>query len=222
MRDDTRGAEDPADPPHATRSFDARAVRRLLPHRDWMALLDRVESYDDDERRITGIKVLGQDEPTLAGYLPGRRVFPGTLIIEVLAQTCGLLMNVEYHVRRGGRIDHPDDIAALPLPPLSVLAESKVTQRGIAQAGDEIRLDCRVVLQRQDLYSFKVRASCRGAAIAEGTILLAYPAYMAASAGAARSVVGGTAAGSALPVASNAPAAIDPVGNGTASSMSRR
>jgi 3-hydroxyacyl-[acyl-carrier-protein] dehydratase len=154
-----------------------------------MALLDRVESYDRDERRITGIKLLGQNEPTLAGYLPDHRVFPGTLIIEVLAQTCGLLMNVEHHLHRGARLDHPDDIATLPPPPLSVLAGSKVAQRGLARAGDEIRLDCRVSLQRRELYSFEVRASCHGSAIAEGTILLAYPAYMVAPPGAAQAAV---------------------------------
>jgi 3-hydroxyacyl-[acyl-carrier-protein] dehydratase len=142
-----------------------------------MALLDRVESYDYADRRVVAVKAIAQSEPVLRGHFPGHPVFPGTLVIEALAQTSGILMNIEHHLHRGVRLDDSDD-AAIPPPPLSVLAESKIVQRGLAYPGDIIRLEARVVLQRKEFYNFRTQAMCRGEVIAEGTINLAFPAYM--------------------------------------------
>lgn len=63
-------------------------VQELLPHRSPMLMVDRILSLEED--RCTAIKCVSSGEPALQGHFPGDPVFPGTLLLEALAQTCAL------------------------------------------------------------------------------------------------------------------------------------
>lgn len=158
--------------------FDQGAVRRVLPHRSSMQLLDRVASYSPEERGMVGLKSVGQGEPFAYAYLPAAPVFPPVLVVEALAQTCGFLMNLEFLVRHGVELARLRR-AAIPLPaiPHSVLADSKVRHRSLASPGETLRLDARIVLQREQVYLFQVRAAVAEREVASGEITLAYPEY---------------------------------------------
>lgn len=170
------------DVPHdGTIRLDAVAMRKLLPHRHVMALLDSVEQYQPHVRRIRACKLVSSTEFALQGYLPRLPMFPPTLIVEALAQTCGIMMNMEKMQVEGidlFRLQDRDYLLALPEVPLSVLAESHVRQHSIVEPGQTIRLDAHVALQRGEFRYFKVAASVDSRAIASGTILLSYPTYM--------------------------------------------
>jgi len=61
-----------------------------LPHRYPFLLVDKVIEIDGD-RRIVGIKNVTFNEHFFQGHFPGTPVMPGVLIVEALAQVCGLL-----------------------------------------------------------------------------------------------------------------------------------
>ena len=61
--------------------LDIHGVRRILPHRYPMLLVDRVIEMDGD-RRALGIKNVSANEPYFQGHYPRQPIMPGVLIIE--------------------------------------------------------------------------------------------------------------------------------------------
>lgn len=60
-------------------------IRQIIPHREPFLLIDEIESME--ENRITGIKHVREEEPYFQGHFPQKKVMPGVLIVESLAQT---------------------------------------------------------------------------------------------------------------------------------------
>jgi 3-hydroxyacyl-[acyl-carrier-protein] dehydratase len=70
-------------------------ISRILPHRYPLLLIDRVLSYTlEPEITLTAIKNVTINEPFFPGHFPGNPVMPGVLIIEAMAQACGILAHV--------------------------------------------------------------------------------------------------------------------------------
>lgn len=71
-------------------SLDIMGVMRLLPHRYPFLLVDRVlECIKGDS--IRALKNVTVNEPFFPGHFPHQPVMPGVMIIEALAQACGIL-----------------------------------------------------------------------------------------------------------------------------------
>ncbi len=122
----------------------------LLPHRDVMALIDGVKEYYPQARKIIAYKRIPMNEFAMQGYFPNFPMFPGALVIEALAQTSGLMMNVERLEKEGVVVDRLEDreyLASLPEIPLSVLAESHIRQVTVATPARlsfcKLRLPCK-------------------------------------------------------------------------------
>ncbi len=71
--------------------LDGEAVRRLLPHRPPLLLVDGVEAISAEPPALKAFKQIDASEPVLAGHFPSRPIWPGVYCIEGLAQTCALL-----------------------------------------------------------------------------------------------------------------------------------
>ena len=178
MTSTTHSFRDQALPPI---ELDGDAIRKLLPHRDVMALLDRIQAYHPVERTIVAVKRIPMNEFSMQGQTSGRPHFPPTLLTECLAQASGIMMNMEGLQKLGVDLRRlPDRTYRTTIPdvPLSVLAESHLKHEFYAEPGETIYLQSRVAMQRGEFRYFHVRARTESRELADGTILLSYPTYM--------------------------------------------
>lgn len=75
--------------------IELKEIQKILPHRYPMLLIDRVISYTlEPEITLTAIKNVTINEPFFPGHFPGNPVMPGVLVIEAMAQACGILAHV--------------------------------------------------------------------------------------------------------------------------------
>ena len=75
--------------------IESAEIMKLLPHRYPFLLIDRVMSYTlEPEKTLTAIKNVSINEPFFQGHFPTTPVMPGVLILEAMAQACGVLAHV--------------------------------------------------------------------------------------------------------------------------------
>ncbi len=74
----------------APEQLDIQKILKLLPHRYPFLLVDRVTELVPG-KSATAIKNVTINEPFFPGHFPGRPVMPGVMVLEALAQTCGIL-----------------------------------------------------------------------------------------------------------------------------------
>lgn len=79
-------------------TFDIREIMGLLAHRYPFLLVDRVTDYQP-KHSLTAIKNVTYNEPFFPGHFPLVPTMPGVLMLEALAQACGLLAVLDSGVR---------------------------------------------------------------------------------------------------------------------------
>ncbi len=70
--------------------FDIEAIMDIMPHRYPFLLVDRIIELEQGVR-IVGLKNVTFNEPFFNGHFPNKRVMPGVLIVEAMAQ-CGFIL----------------------------------------------------------------------------------------------------------------------------------
>ena len=78
-------------------------ILQLLPHRYPFLLVDRVIELTPN-KHVKAIKNVTINEPFFNGHFPGHPVMPGVLIVESLAQACGLLIFLSAQERNSRRL----------------------------------------------------------------------------------------------------------------------
>ncbi|HSC23723.1 MAG TPA: 3-hydroxyacyl-ACP dehydratase FabZ [Casimicrobiaceae bacterium] len=81
--------------------LDIGIIRRLLPHRYPMLLVDRVLDWQPGSF-VRAVKNVTINEPFFQGHFPAYPVMPGVLVIEAMAQVAGLLTMLSDVARRDG------------------------------------------------------------------------------------------------------------------------
>ena len=65
-------------------------IKEYLPHRYPFLLIDRVISFEKDQR-LVAVKNVTVNEPFFQGHFPHYAVMPGVLIVEAMAQAAAVL-----------------------------------------------------------------------------------------------------------------------------------
>ena len=75
----------------ATKTLDIREILRLIPHRWPFVMIDRVTQCEDGGDTLTAIKNVTYNEAHFPGHFPAVPTMPGVLVLEAMAQACGIL-----------------------------------------------------------------------------------------------------------------------------------
>jgi len=117
-------------------------IKKILPHREPMLLVDEVELVDGKAHGKCRIK---GDEYFLQGHFPGNPVVPGVIQCEMLAQSACVLLA---------------DGAQGKTPLFTGL--DKVKFRGQIKPGDTLETECEITRQRGAFYFAKGTGKVNG------------------------------------------------------------
>ncbi len=143
-----------ASTPNAAGGIDIDGIRRRLPHRYPFLLIDRVNASVPNES-LHGHKNVTANEPWVIGHFPEKAIMPGVLVVEAMAQACGLLAFVT-------REAEPDAEMPPEAPLFYLVGVDEARFKHPVVPGD--RLDIAVTLERvvRGIWLFKARAEVDG------------------------------------------------------------
>lgn len=138
--------------------FKIEEIARFLPHRYPFLLVDRILSMEKG-KAIVGLKNVTVNEPYFQGHFPEKKIMPGVLIIEAMAQCGGILL---YH-----SVENPQDKFVL------LSRVDKARFRRAVVPGDTLRLEAEIIIIRQRFCELKTRAFVGEELVAEAEIMAA-------------------------------------------------
>ena len=141
--------------------FDTQAVMERLPHRHPFLLVDRVLAVEPG-RAITAVKNVTFAEPHFIGHFPGHPVMPGVLIVEAIAQACGVLA---WETSQGGE-----------QPAATILYLAGVDNARFKRTvlpGDQLILKAELTNRKRGLWWFDGSAEVDGRVAAQVELVLA-------------------------------------------------
>ena len=136
--------------------LDVVEIQKLLPHRYPFLMVDGILEMER-LKSIVGIKNVTINESHFQGHFPGKPIMPGVLIIEAMAQTGGLLLLLEI----------PDRESKL----LYFVAVDGARFRRELRAGDQLKLNMKVLSWRGDFCKLEGKATVDGQLAAEAILM---------------------------------------------------
>lgn len=127
-------------------TFDIRDILTMLPHRYPFLLVDRVLSVEDEQRRLVAIKNVTYNEPYFPGHFPGLPTMPGVIMLEAMAQACGLLAILRSGLRANSGFI------------LYFAGIDNCRFKRPVVPGDQLIFTVEIDKQKRDLWKFKVAA----------------------------------------------------------------
>ncbi len=131
-------------------------ILKHLPHRFPFLLVDRVMEIHPG-RSIVALKNVSIDEPFFQGHFPDRKIMPGVLIVEAIAQAGGILL---FH--------------SIPDPERKFFVLSKISNakfRRPVVPGDQLRLEAEILKLKTKFCHLSGRATVDGEVVAEGELV---------------------------------------------------
>ncbi len=136
--------------------FTIEEIQRFIPHRFPFLFVDRVRELQPG-RFISALKNVSIDEPFFQGHFPGRKIMPGVLMVEAIAQAGGILL---YH--------------SIPDPERKFVVLSKIDNakfRRQVVPGDQLILDAEILKLKSKFCQLKGRATVDGEVAVEGEMV---------------------------------------------------
>nr|WP_183817969.1 3-hydroxyacyl-ACP dehydratase FabZ [Parvularcula dongshanensis] len=133
--------------------LDVTAIKRILPHRYPMLLVDRIVEIDRTAG-ATGIKNVTINEPFFIGHFPEMPVMPGVLIVEAMAQTAAA------YTAYADEVDTENKIVLF-------MGVEKAKFRRPVVPGDQLRIRVTVTNRRPPVWKYEAKATVDGKLVAE-------------------------------------------------------
>jgi 3-hydroxyacyl-[acyl-carrier-protein] dehydratase len=140
--------------------IDAERIAAMLPHRYPFLLIDRVVAFEHG-KRLTAIKNITINEPFFQGHFPGHPVMPGVLIIEAMAQACGVLIKLS--------VPHDPNVPVV----FYLVKVDEARFNRIVVPGDQLMLEVEQKRTMRNMSLFWCRALVDGKVAAEAELLCA-------------------------------------------------
>lgn len=138
--------------------LDIQKIRRLLPHRYPILLIDRVIECVDGQS-LVAVKNVTINEPFFSGHFPDRPIMPGVLILEALAQATALLAFSSGQIKCD-----PEAIYYL-------VGIDRARFKKPVVPGDQLLLYVRLEREIRGIYRFDTIARVDGKAVATAKIM---------------------------------------------------
>jgi len=126
-------------------SLDIHKVLEMLPHRYPFLLIDRVLDYTKGES-LTAIKNVTINEPFFPGHFPRRPVMPGVLVVEAMAQACGILTHFSEDAKM-----HDKGIFLF-------VGIDKARFKRQVEPGDQLRFEVRIMRKMRGIWMYQGNA----------------------------------------------------------------
>ena len=136
-------------------TLDINEIRRILPHRYPMLLVDRIVELEAE--RIVGIKNVTANEPFFSGHFPDFPVMPGVLIVEAMAQTAGVLVLKSIEDRASKLV-------------LLVSIEYAKFRKPVVP-GDQLRMELLMLKRKASVAKMSGKATVDGVLVAEAEVM---------------------------------------------------
>ena len=139
-----------------TKIIDIEKIIKMMPHRYPFLLIDRLIDIKNDEYAI-GLKNVTINEPFFLGHFPGKKVMPGVLIVESMAQTSGALVVSSYGDKAMGKLVY-------------FMSIDKARFRKLVTPGDQLYIEVKKKQARKLVWKFDCIARVDHKIVAEATI----------------------------------------------------
>lgn len=141
--------------------LDIRDIMGMLAHRSPFLLVDKVIAYEKG-KSLTAIKNVTYNEPFFPGHFPLVPTMPGVLILEAMAQACGLLTAQETGIRpESGVIFYFAGI-------------DNARFKRVVLPGDQLRLQVEIDKIKRNLWRFKTKATVDGELACEADLICVF------------------------------------------------
>lgn len=140
--------------------MDVVEIRKYLPHRYPFLLIDRVIDLVEGDY-IVALKNVSINEEVFLGHFPQFPVFPGVMIIEAMAQACGVL---------GFKtMDKTPEEGSIYL----FAGIDDVRFKRQVTPGDQVAIKATIVSEKRGIWKFDCEATVDGEVVTKATIMCA-------------------------------------------------
>ncbi len=146
--------------PRGTGVMDVKDVMAVLPHRYPFLMVDRVVSFDGDNKCV-GLKSVTMNEPFFQGHFPGHPVMPGVLQVEAMAQVASILLRKQSTVTNG--IGY-------------FMSADGVKFRKPVLPGDSLLIEAELLRAKGNIGKAQCRCLVNGEVTSEATLMFAFVA----------------------------------------------
>ncbi|MET8248156.1 3-hydroxyacyl-ACP dehydratase FabZ [Streptomyces sp. NPDC005202] len=159
-------SEAPAKSSKKTYSYSSDDIKRMLPHRWPMLMIDR--AYDVVPGVSgRGVKSVSVNEPFFAGHYPDHSIMPGVMIVEAMAQLVAVVYVAELVEAPEPQTDGDPSASVGYLGSISSMKFSR-----LVVPGDQLTLEAKLGQRLGGLRQVSVRASVGSELAAVGSLIV--------------------------------------------------
>lgn len=154
-------------------NLDQEVVYKLLPQADPFVFIDKILEVTDDLKFIKAQKTLTGEEDFFRGHFPTKKIFPGVLISEGLAQTFIALGSIKSLIQTGITFEDIKNLnnGQSSNPKIFYLVKIDIKFIKIVEAGETIVYNVKQLNKdEENLKKIEVFATTKNGIVAKGTL----------------------------------------------------